>query len=295
MSFNPFGERKVRVTVTVTRPDSSGQQVEQTYVFTQHRMRIAVRTGGQQFGNAHLMIYGVPLASMNQIARLWLEAMTPQATDTVAIDVFDGKDFIPFFAGQITWSAVDASGMPEVALVIEANSAMTLMNQPASPYANPGPVALSDALTAIVGPAGFTVDYFADPFMLADVRVTGSPMEQVSALMRGQPTLTWHVALQRLVIRAANAPINSNAIAVSIQTGLMAPPVYSTSGLTFDTLFNPQITLGCALDIQTSFDFVNRTLWVAAVLAHQLEPNVPRGRWTTSVGAQSYGPKGNNQ
>ena len=36
----------------------------------------------------------------------------------------------------------------------------------------------------------------------------------------------------------------------------------------------------------------HRTLWVAAVLSHMIEPNVPGGQWTTSCAANSYGHEG---
>lgn len=295
MGFNSYTTRSARVTVQVTRPDANGNATQQTYRFQQHRMRIGVRQGGAQFGNAKLEIYGVPLQTMNQIARLWLEALTPQGTDTVQIDVYDGQDYVPFFQGVIAWSAVNASRMPHVSLDIEANSGMALMIQPASPYASGTTVLLKDALTTIAAPAGFAVDYpdTVPQYQLSQVRVTGTPMEQIGALMEQYPQLTWSVSLQRIQIRAALAPIGSNSVRVAPDTGLMGYPVYSTSGLQFSTLFNPKITPGTALDVQTQFDFVNRTLWVASVLAHTLEPNVPGGQWTTQIAANSYGAKGN--
>lgn len=297
MAFKTFVPRRARVTVNVVRPNAKGEPTPQAYTFQDHRMRIAVRQGGNQFGNAKVEVFGVPLASMNQIARLWLETMTPQNSDTLAISVWDGHDFVPFFQGVITWSAVDASAMPQVKLVIEANAAMALMNLAASPYANAGPVELADALADLVKPAGFSVDYSntASRYQLTDVRVTGSPMEQIGAIMRYFPDLTWFVNLQRLVVRQADAPYDADPVHIAVDTGLMAPPVYSTSGLQFGTLFNPRLRPGVALDVQTLFDFVNRTKWVAAVLAHQIDVNLPGGQWTTSVAANSYGPKGNTQ
>ena len=92
MSFNPFIERKARVTVSVVRNDSTGNPTTQVYTFVQHRMRINVRQGGNQFGNAKIEIFGAPLDAMNNIARLWLETLTPQNTDTVAIDIWNGHD-----------------------------------------------------------------------------------------------------------------------------------------------------------------------------------------------------------
>lgn len=297
MALKTFVPRRARITVNVTRPNAQGVQTPLAFTFSDHRMRIALRQGGNQFGNAKVEVFGVPLAAMNQIARLWLEALTPQNSDTLAISIWDGKDFVPFFQGVITWSAVDASGMPAVKLVIEANAAMALMNLSASPYANAGPVELADALATIAEAADFAVDYSntASRYQLTDVRVTGSPMEQIAGLMRYFPDLTWFVNLQRLVVRQANAPFSADPIRIATDTGLMAPPVYSTSGLQFNTLFNPRLRPGVALDVQSLFDFVNRTQWVAAVLSHQIDVNVPGGQWATSVAANSFGPKGNTQ
>ena len=298
MTFNPFIERKARVTVTVTRPDSSGEQTPETYTFLQHRMRINVRQGGNQFGNAKIEIFGVPPDTMNNIARLWLETLTPQNTDTIAIDVWNGQDYMPFFSGVISWSAVNGGGMPAVSLVIEANAAMALMNATASPYANAGPVSLQDALTTIAATQGFAVNYSATApqYQLTDVRVTGSPMEQISGLMRHFSDLTWFINLQRLVVRAAYAPFDSNAFDINASNGMQRLPVYSSSALQLDTLFNPILRPGVACNIQTQqFDFVNRTLWVASVLSHQIEPNLPGGQWTTSLACNSYGSRGNNQ
>lgn len=300
MTFNAFTERKARVTVTVTRANSSGVQTPTTYTFLQHRMRINVRQGGNQFGNAKIEIFGVPPDTMNNIARLWLETLTPQNTDTVAIDVFspDAQDYVPFFSGVIAWSAVNGGGMPAVSLIIEANAAMALMNATAAPYSNAGPVALEAALTSIASAQGFSVDYSAaaPQYQLTDVRVTGSPMEQIAGLMAHFNDLTWFVNLQRLIIRSAGAPFATDSIRIAADNGMQRLPVYSSSGIQLDTLFNPLLRPGVACDIETQqFDFVNRTLWVAAVLAHDLEPNLPGGRWTTSLAASSFGPKGNNQ
>ena len=300
--FNPYVPRIAQVIVQVTRPDANGNATQQTYTFQQHRMRINVRQGGKQFGNARVEIYGVPLATMNQIARLWLEALTPQGTDTIQINVFnpspDGLSgtFVPFFQGVIMWSAVNASRMPQVFLDIEANAGGALTLIPASPYSTPGGVTLQSALEQIIGPAGFQLDYAsaAPTYMLGPMRVTGEPLAQVNDIMKAFPDLTWDVSLQRVRVRTALAPIDSNSVDVNAGNGLQGYPVYSTSGLQFSTVFNPLITPGKAINITTEFDFVNNTQWVAAVLAHMLEPNVPGGQWTTQVAANSFGAKGNN-
>mgnify|MGYP000176773095 CR=1 FL=1 len=292
--MNPLVERRARITVEVERPNAQGQAQALTYEFIEHRMSIQVTQGGNQFGNAKVSIFGVPLASMNQIARLWLETMTPSATDKMRIDVWDGSNFVPFFSGVITWSAVNASGMPAVALEIEANDSAVGMIQPASPYAQEGPVLMKDALTAILGPIGLVVELAPSvpTYQLTRIRTTGTPIEQAAQLMSQFPDLTWYINLQRFLVRPVNGPLGGDPIPVNKGTGMIGYPVYSTSGITVGKLFDPQLRPGVALDVQTEFDFVNRTLWVAAVLQHNLQPNTPGGQWITNIAAQSYGTKG---
>lgn len=291
--MNPLVERRARVTVKVVRPGTSGER-ELTYAFEQHRMSITVSQGGNQFGNAKVSINGVNLEAMNKIARLWLEVLSPSNTDTLTIDVWDGSNFVPFFAGVITWTAVNAAQAPQVALEIEANSAMIAMNTVAAPYAQDTPVALQEALTQILAPTGLVVEFAesVQDLQIQKARLVGTPMDQAAALMNYFPELTWYINLQRFLVRPVNGPLGGEPIPISKYTGMISYPTYSTSGVTVATLFDARIRPGLALDIQTAFDFVNRTKWVAAVLQHTIQPNTPGGQWITQIAAQSYGSKG---
>lgn len=291
--MNPLVDRRARVTVKVVRPGTSGER-ELTYAFEQHRMSITVSQGGNQFGNAKVSINGVNLEAMNKIARLWLEVLSPSNTDTLTIDVWDGSNYVPFFAGVITWSAVNAAQAPQVALEIEANSAMIAMNTVAAPYAQDTPVSLREALTQILGPTGLVVEFAesVQDLQIQKARLVGTPMDQAAALMNYFPELTWYINLQRFLVRPVNGPLGGEPIPISKYTGMISYPTYSTSGVTVATLFDARIRPGLALDIQTAFDFVNRTKWVAAVLQHTIQPNTPGGQWITQIAAQSYGSKG---
>lgn len=291
--MNPLVERKARVTVKVVRPGTDGER-ELEYAFIEHRMSIQVSQGGNQFGNAKVSIFGVNLEAMNKIARLWLEVLSPSNTDTLTIDVWDGSNFVPFFAGVITWSAVNAATAPHVSLEIEANSAMIAMNTVASPYAQDEPVALQDALANILEPTGLVVEFAesVQSLQIQKARLSGTPMDQAAALLGYFPELTWYINLQRFLVRPVNAPLGGEPIPVNKYTGMISYPTYSTSGITLSMLFDARVRPGLALDVTTAFDFVNRTKWVAAVLQHTIQPNTPGGQWITQVAAQSYGSKG---
>lgn len=295
--MNTLIPRRARVSVKVSRSDGAGEETESEYAFEDHRMTIKVSQGGGQFGAAKVRIFGVNLDSMNNIARLWLEVLSPSNTDTLTIEVWDGSNFVPFFEGVITWSAINASGAPAVALEIEANAAMIAQNTVAPPYSESTPVFLRDALSEILSPAGLEVE-FADSvpeYQVQRVHVSGTPMEQAQTLLGYFPELAWYVNLQRLYVRNVNGPLGGDPVLLSKDTGLIGYPTYSTSGISVVALFDARLRPGLALDIQTRFDFVTRTKWVASVLEHSLQPNTPGGQWVSNVAAQSYGAKGNTE
>ncbi|SEC87266.1 hypothetical protein SAMN02787142_2104 [Burkholderia sp. WP9] len=297
MTFNTLLERKVRTTITVVRPDASGEATPDVYTFASHRQKITVRNGGAQFNSARVEIYGAPLDTMNQIARLWNIAMAPQNTDTLQIDVWDGWNYIPLFAGVISWSTIEARQPPNVYLVVEANASFALGNMAVSPYANPGPVALQDVLTSVITPAGFSLDYSSAAInpLMNDVRLTGSPLEQITQAIGHYPQLRFAFQLQRLVVTAVGQPFTADPILISPRNGMMGGPAFSSSSLQLATIFNPRIRQGVAIEVETEFTYVNQTAWLAAVVVHQLEPNVPGGAFTTSIACSAWGTAGNNQ
>lgn len=297
--MNTLIERRARVTVKVTRATDDpelGPTMTTSYAFEQHRMSIVVTQGGGLFGNAKVQIFGAALDTMNTIARLWLEVLAPSNDDTLDIDVWDGANFVPFFKGVITWSAINASGAPNVALEIEANDSAAGMHVPAPPYAQDTPIALKDALTAILAPAELEVEFAESvpELQIQKAHLLGTPMEQANALMNYFPELTHYTNLQRFIVRPVNGPLGGDPLQINKGTGMIGYPTYSTSGITLATLFDARIRLGLALDIQTAFDFVNRTKWVCSVLQHHIQPNWPGGQWVTQLAAQAYGSKGDN-
>ena len=294
--MNTLIERRARVTVRVRR-EEGGEDIETSYQFTQNRMSITITQGGTQFGNAKVQIFGVNMDAMNKIARLWLEVLSPSNEDRLIVDVWDGSNYVPFFEGVITWTAINASGSPDVALEIEANDGMVGMNALATVYAQEGPIALRDALAEILEPIGVVpeVSDNVPEFTPSKIHLAGTPMNQAATLLGYYPDLTWYVNLQRFIVRPVNGPLGDDPLILSRDTGLVGYPTYATSGISFAMIFDARVRLGRALQLRTDFDFVTRTKWIASVLQHHIQPNWPGGQWLTQVAASPYGAIGNEQ
>ena len=250
-------------------------------------MIIQVQLGGGRFGNAKVRIYGVPLASMNNISRLWLQPMVIQAQDTIAIDVWNGSNYVPFFNGVIAWAGTDGSGLPDVTLNIEANAAFALTQTTPAPYTASGTQTLQNVLQGILAPGGFALDLAASvpALTVTNPRYSGSVMDQLDACLRAFPQLAYNIILQRVRVYPANQPFNADPIMISPATGMQKAPNYSSSALCVDTLFDPRLVPGQAIQVDSEFVLAGGANWVCRVLNHTLEPNKPKGNWITSIAA----------
>ncbi|MFT0172407.1 hypothetical protein ACLKMY_25950 [Paraburkholderia mimosarum] len=291
MAFNPLQTRAARVTVSVTRPSGvtlSGEQTD-TYVFEQHRMSIRVVQGGGRFGDAEVNIQGVPLAVMNNVARLPLVPMTIYPNDTLSIDVWDGSQFVPFFSGVIDWAESDGTQMPKTALTIHANACLAGAQTVGAPYSYQGTLDLKSILTGILKGSPFALDWAPSmpQLTVTNPRYSGSVGDQVDMCLRAFPQVTHDYNLQRLRVFPANGSFADDPILVSPATGMQRSPKYGTHATTFTTLFDPSFTPGRAIKLDSAFTTTGgaNSIWVARVLNHLIEPNTLNGQWITQCAA----------
>ncbi|WP_028211616.1 hypothetical protein [Paraburkholderia mimosarum] len=286
MTVNTLQARKLRVTVTIGADSNAADAT--TYVWTENRMRVNVSAGGGRFNAARIEIYGIGIDAINAISRQWLTPLMIRPQDTVRVDVWTGAQFVPFFFGTITWAAPKGSSMPAVPLVMEASAASSLAQSAPAPYSASGTVKLTDALAAILGTSGYTLIAAANlpQYTLTNPRASGSTLDQVEALLAGFPDIAHDYNLLQLRLRPVGAPLFGDVVTVGPAAGMQGSPDYSTSGVEFNTLFDPRITLGTPLQLETVFAYAQSAQWTVAVLEHVLEANVFNGEWLTRVFAQ---------
>lgn len=264
---------------------SSGLTV---YTWTQNRMIIRVSIGGKQFNTAELMVFGLPLATLNALSRLWLTPMNVRPQDTLKIETWDGSQYVPLFFGSITWAAPRGNSMPQVPIVISSTASMALAQSAAQPYSASGTLVLTDVLTNILGASGYTLNAAQSlpAYTITNPRATGSLQDQVKSILDGYPNIAWYFNLQQLILRPVGASIYADPIAIGPTTGMKGSPEYSTSGVQVDTIYEPRLIPGQSIKLDTVFTYAATANWSIAAVEHNLEPNVPNGRWDTRLVAQ---------
>lgn len=244
---------------------------------------------------AQIRITGLPPDLMN---RLSLSAPDPtsQSASEVLLMVPDGNSGAQalVFQGGVTLAFADYSAAPDVAFVVQAFSTVLPNALPAAPTGFRGAVPLAQVLARIAAQAGLAFENNGLNTVLHDPYFHGTAGQQISQCWNTQP---FQAALGRGRLAAwpartggANATVETSAaIAVLASTGLVGYPTWSAGGVALNMLFNPRISYGSVLALQSRYQpgGGGTGLWQVLQLRHSLSAQMPDGPWFTHVVAQA--------
>jgi hypothetical protein len=170
---------------------------------------------------------------------------------------------------------------PDVALLVIAQAGALEAVKPASPTSYPGAADASAILESLASRMNMRFEGPGVPIMLSTPYLTGSLRDQVKSVAEAA-NLDWViddgvlVACTRTGFRAGAIPL------VSVETGLIGYPRYTNSvlGVNVTTLFNPLLRIMARVEVQSRLR-VACGVWRIFNLKHELESEVPGGKWFT--------------
>jgi hypothetical protein len=74
----------------------------------------------------------------------------------------------------------------------------------------------------------------------------------------------------------------SGPVKISPETGMVGYPTFSSIGINVVSIFNPDVTVGCAIEISSEI-VPARGLWSVYAVSHHLESETPNGQWFTTI------------
>jgi hypothetical protein len=261
--------------------------------------------GGADMGTMSANIYGLTPSQLNQLTSLqWKTAILGLSSQdfsayTVQVYAIDGSQETLLYNGQVLNAWADFSGMPQTCLIIQTNPAgaySALVNS-ANPLSISSNTTVGIVMSRLAQAMGFSFQNASSDGSIVNQAVTkgsyfgNTAMEQARSMMdayrfwmyidatTNPPTLAivpWGKARNSVVA----VPL------ISPQTGLIGYPLFNSSGVTFDCLYNPTILLGGQVKIQSSIPQAN-DVWTVTSLSHQLTSQFPGGPWQSSVQAVS--------
>lgn len=294
-SFANSKDIKFVITLANQKYFSSGGQKYDTITLKGLRASVFINNaGGAMMGTLNAQIYGISAEDMNALTSpLWDVSFitNPDASapylNLIQVFAIDGSSETLVYNGQVVnaWGVYDS--MPNTYLYIQAMIAPDQLVKSASPLSIAADTDINTVMAQIVSQMGFKFEnngvtgavtkgsYFANTLM-----------EQARNLMQAYGFAMYidNTSPNTVAITPFGKARNMIAANVSPQTGLVGYPQVNKMGINFDTLFNPDITFGGPVIVNSSIALAKGT-WNVRSMSHSLSSQTPNGPWLTTVSA----------
>ncbi len=257
--------------------------------------------GCQMMGTLNAAIYGLPLDHINKLTSLqWKVPVlaAPGGTFSMyAIQVYaiDGQQETLLFNGEVLNAWGDFSGMPQVALFVQAFVGYSALVNPVSPLSISANPTVGTVMQQIAQTMGYSFNGNSASGQLLNQTVAkgsyfgNTALEQARSMQyayrfwmyidgtTNPPTLAvvpWGQARQSFTA----VPL------ISPETGLIGYPLFNSSGVTFECYYTPNLVFGGQVQISSSVAQAN-AVWTVVSMSHQLSSQLDGGPWSSTVQA----------
>jgi hypothetical protein len=251
--------------------------------------------GGAMMGTLRAQIFGVTASDMNTLTSTLWDTLVVTASgssfafNSIQVIAIDGTQETLVYNGDILncWGVFNS--MPNTYLYIEAQIGYSALVQPVPPLSIAADTDVATVMGGIVAQMGYQFENNGVNIPVPKGSYWGNTlMEQARALM--QAYKFWMYLDSTNANTVAIAPYgkarNTAVPLVSPQTGLEGYPVFNSTGVNFETLFNPSISFGGAIQMQSSIPKANGT-WIVVSMSHNLSSQTSGGPWKTIINAVS--------
>lgn len=244
------------------------------------------KAGGMMMGTLRGKVYGVDQQDMNSVTTLqWKPgSLIPNTVEVFAV-VGDIETLV--FAGNIVNAWGDYQNMPEVFLNIQAQSAFFNQLLSTAPRSFKGGTDVAMIMGQIADDMGLVFENNGVNIQLADPYLANTATEQAKELAR-IAGCDLYIDDKVLAITPRNAPRDGDIPVISASSGLIGYPTFDGVGVNFQTLFNPSVTFGGSIKLETDIERAAGQ-WVVTSVAHRLESEKPGGAWFSTIRGNANG------
>ena len=246
-----------------------------------------IKAGGVSMGGANLAIYGLPLSVMNQLSTYGM-VLTLTGKNSVTVKAGDlGGALTTVFQGTIASASMDGQAQPEVAFRVEAYAGAYENAKPVQPTTQPGSQDVATLMGKIAQSAGLQFENNGVNVKIQNPYFPGTAVQQMHALAEAA-RIERVIDNGTLAIWPPGQSRQGGKTIISPQTGLVAYPLFNSQGVVVRTLWQPTITYGQTIAIQSEIQPACGD-WVIYKLEYALDAQTPKGRWFCDVWAARPG------
>lgn len=278
-----FVQRKINVTFTLGQGSFGGSGANTTKLSGLRVTAKIVKAGGPSMSTLQMEVYGMKLEDMNQLSTLGMVAQLVRR-NTVLVEAGDDKSGMgTVFLGTITNAWADMQSAPDVPFRVEAHTGLIEAVSTAPPSSFSGAASVATIMSGLAGQMGLSFENGGVTTKLQNPYFYGSPREQVKACADAA-ACEWIIDNGKLAIWPRGGSRDGEIPFLSKDTGMVLYPSFTSQGISVRCVFNPNIGYGGKVKVQSILTPANGE-WVIFGLAHDLDANMPKGPWFTTINA----------
>lgn len=276
-----FSRRHIDLTIQIGQ-GSFGESGFDTVTLSGLRVIANIaKFGGAAMGQANLRVYGMPQTMMNQLSTLGM-LVTQARRNIVAISAgSDDSGMSQVFQGTITDAFADYSAAPDVSFQMSAAAGLFQAIKPVAPNSFKGSADVATIMSGLASQMGFAFENNGVSVQLSNPYFPGTARDQVVACATAA-NINFSTDDQKLAIWPKGGSRGGLIPLISPETGMVGYPAFNSLGMVVTTLYNPGITHGGQIKVQSSLTPACG-MWVVNNLTHDLAAELPGGPWFTRM------------
>jgi hypothetical protein len=282
-----FLRRRLNITFSLDSGTFDGSN--NTTTLTGYRAHALVNhAGGPSDGTLDLTVYGMKRSMMDQLSTLGMQInLVPKNTISVSAADDSNSNGSTVFVGYILAAYSDFHGQPEVAFHITAHTGLPQAVAPAAASSYRGSTDVATIMQSLATMMGLRFENSGVQAKLMNPYFSGSAKSQMRKCADAAG-INASIIDGALCIWPRNGARNGQIPLVSKDTGMEGYPTYTAYGIMVSTLYNPSIGMGQKINVQSDLKPACGE-WAVYWLNHDLQSEMPNGRWHTQILA--YNPK----
>ncbi|AOA58336.1 baseplate hub protein [Acinetobacter larvae] len=279
-----MNKKIIKVSVMLN-DDNFNDSGDNTLTFTGLKTSVSVMFGnGALMPFAQIKIYGLKLENCLKLLRVrWNEMKA--LMNRVRIDAGEeGGDLVKVFEGNITFAYPDMSNAPNVALVIESQSAVFENMKPVPSTSFEGENDVATMIETICKDMGYQFENNAVTQIIEGQYLADSSIAKIQNIAQAAD-IDLYIEQNLIAIAPKGGSRNIKVPTISPKAGLIGYPTPDLRGVSFKCLYDPAIRFGGTVSISDSEITVCNGDWRVYGVDIYLDSNTPNGNWFCEVNA----------
>lgn len=245
------------------------------------------KAGGVSMTSLQLRVYGLPLSVMNQLSTLG-KPLVAGRKNTITVEAgSDDTGQSVCFIGTIFQAWADLTSSPDGVFLVEAHTGLLDALRPLPPTSINGSADAATVISGLAQQMGYTFENSGVSVQLSYPYFSGTGRDQAYACAQAA-NIDILIDGTTLAIWPKTGSRKGASVLLSKDTGLVGYPTWTANGLVLTSLFNPNITFGGNVEIKSIITPACGT-WTVFKVDHDLESEVPGGKWFTRLEATVLG------